>query len=219
MRKVFLAFFLLPVLFYSGTSYAGTPDKTHKKSQEMNTPESPSPAEISKQKDRAKNIEKKKVELESTQWQVSLVSKDPKSKPESDTFVFQNSQFKSENQAKRGFNPTNYTVTIPEGDDASAVFETMQSGKEGHVFVKGHWTKEVMDGQILEQSEDGKSNREFYFTNAKMTKIAPEEAKADAAAPAADESSNSAGQALVSKESSRDSSTDKSLATTKKKRS
>ena len=198
MKKFFLAFFLLSTLFCSGVSYAS--DKSFHKSDKTQISESSSSTEATKQKDRVKKIEEKRVELESTEWQVSLVSKDLKSKPENDTFVFQNGQFKSENRAKKGFNPTNYTVTIPDVDDASATFETMQSGKEGHIFIKGVWTKDSMEGQIIEQSEDNKSSKEYYFSKAKMTKIAPEETKTGEAEVGAASTETDTKNTLVSKE-------------------
>ena len=229
MKRFFLAILLLPAFFYSNATYAEdaltdtgensvASDKIEEKVPEVKAPEPPSAAEIAKQKDRAKKISERRAELESTQWQVSLVSKDAKAKPESDTFIFQNGEFKSENRLKRGFNPTNYTVTIPEGDDPSATFETMQSGKEGHIFVKGVWAKDSMEGQIIEQSQDNKSSKEYYFSKAKMSKMIEEAKKVDSAsAPeVASEPSNTASQALVSKEASEELPSEKSPSADKK---
>lgn len=129
------------------------------------------PVDKKKEEARRKAVEKKRSELEATEWNVALKPRDSKSKPENDTFIFQNGEFKSENRAKRGFNSTNYTVSIPEGDLDSAVFETMQMGKEGYIFIKGQWVKASMQGEIMEQLDGGKLIRQYYFTNAKMTRI------------------------------------------------
>lgn len=161
--------------------------------------EPPSPAEIAKQKERQKKIEQQRAALEATQWSVSLVSNDPKVKPESDVFTFINGQFKSENRSARGFSPTNYTVTVSDEEKPTATFETMQSGKEGRVFVKGIWKDGVMEGRITEQSEDLKKSVDYFFSNAQMKKMDKETQKSemDKIKPKADEA---VGEVLVSPE-------------------
>ena len=107
--------------------------------------------------------QEKQKELNGTQWDVRLESKDPKAKLKEDVLSFQNNQFKSKNNTERGFTPTNYTITVPEGGE-SAVFETMQTGPKSEViFVRGEWKKDSMTGAISEQMEAGQ-NVEYWFS-------------------------------------------------------
>lgn len=168
MKKYVSALVLLFSFIVCGASYAADPiGRSDEKQGKVDA------SELKKEKERRKKIEEKRAELEATQWQITLKSKDPRTKPENDTLIFQNGEFRTESLVKRGFNPTNYTVSIPDGEGAAAVFETMQTGKEGHVFIKGQWTKDSMEGEILEQLDGGKRGNEYYFSNAKMTKIEP----------------------------------------------
>ena len=176
MKRLFLTLLVLPVLICVGRAYAAEPSDTSE-----TKPSQESTADLAKQKEQRKKIEAKRAELEATQWQVSLVSRDPKSKPEADTLIFQSGQFKTENRFKRGFNSTNYTVSMPEGDEGPAVFETMQTGKEGNVFVKGSWKKDSMEGEIMEQLEGAKTTKEYSFSNAKKSIIPASENKDDVA--------------------------------------
>jgi hypothetical protein len=83
----------------------------------------------------------------------------------------------------------------------------MQTGKEGRVFVKGRWNKDVMDGQIIEQLEKAKSNSEYYFTNAKMEKISDEKGSVtDASNAAVKSDAGSSDKPLVAMETPQDAS-------------
>ena len=173
-------------------------------------PESPKPAqytkeELKKRQQYRKTVENKKTEINGSQWDVELKSSDKTEKPESDTLTFQNGRFSSQFFTGKGFASTNYTITLPEGSDR-AVWETMQTSsnsKEGIVFIRGEWQGEAMSGQVTQQLEGGKT-KEYYFTTAKRTAIAPTTDKPSeewptpsAAAPA---SASGSLQALVSKE-------------------
>lgn len=126
-----------------------------------------------KQAERLKKIEEKKKDLNGSQWDVVVKSQGKGEKDAEDALTFQNGQVSSKNLAKRGFNPTNYTITVPESPDQPAVWETMQTGKEGVIFIRGEWMKDAMQGSISEQLDGGKQVKDYYFTTAKRTAISP----------------------------------------------
>ena len=193
MKRFVSLLLLLPSLSYCGVSYANDSVDTSAGKQDQ-----VSSADLKKDQDRRKKIEEKRAQLEATQWEVSLVPRSPKLKPEKDTFIFQNGEFRTENRSKRGFNPTNYTVSIVEGDENSAVFETMQGSKEGYAFIKGQWAKDSMHGEIIEQLDGGKLVKEYYFSNAKMAKMA-----GDGESEKTSSEDGGFGKALVSTEKSK----------------
>ena len=125
-----------------------------------------------------KRIEEKKTELNGSSWEVMLdSSSDPRMKGEKDTLTFQNGRFSSKNLTKRGFNPTNYTISLPAEDSETAVWETMQTGKDGLIFIRGEWEKDKMKGDISEQLEGGKRVKEYYFTTVSRVNISPTSSK------------------------------------------
>ncbi len=153
-----------------------------------------------------KRVEAKKTELNGSQWEVSLVSSDPQVKPEADVLTFQNGQVTSKALASKGFTSTNYTITPGPGEDDWAVWETMQTGRDGVVFIRGEWLKEEMRGIISNQLPEGKS-RDYSFSTKKRVSVSPtsEKPKETAAAAAvtpssAAKASSATGSALVSKE-------------------
>jgi hypothetical protein len=112
-----------------------------------------------------KRIQEKKTELNGSRWEVVVDSStDPKKKGEKDTFVFQDDQFTSNNMSKRGYASTNYTVSVPSEESDSGVWETMKTGKDGVIFVRGEWMKEKMQGSVTEQLDGGKKVKEYTFS-------------------------------------------------------
>ena len=213
MRKIALSFLFLSIglsSLYAATESTPAPSESK---QEAVAPSKPVPkrsaAEEKKIAETRKRIDEKKTELNGSSWEVVLgSSSDPKMKGEKDTLTFQNGQFSSKNLSKRGFSPTNYTISLPSEDSKTAVWETMQTGKDGLVFIRGEWEKEQMRGDISEQLEGGKKTKEYYFTTASRIAIPPtskEEEKtgvpktADSTGTAGSKSGSSA-DLLVSKE-------------------
>lgn len=195
MRKIALSFLFLSMSLsplYAKTEAASIPQRSADEEKKI--------TEI------RKRVEEKKTELNGSSWELILNSSDPKEKKIEDTFTFQNGQFKSKNLENRGFVSTNYTISVPSADSETAVWETMQTGKEGVVFVRGEWEKETMRGDITEQLDGGKKVKGYYFTTTSRLAISPtskEEEKAgssktDAAALAGTVSNES--KVLVSKE-------------------
>jgi hypothetical protein len=152
-----------------------------------------------------KLISEKKLDLNGSRWELTLRSADPKIQGSKDTFVFQDGIFRSENYAKRGFPPTNYTVSVPEGAERG-VWETMQSLKGDLIFIRGEWEKDLMQGVVTEQLEGGKKVKEYSFSSAPRQKIpassSEEKTALEGSAPGLDAgpASQDSSKALVSKE-------------------
>ena len=130
---------------------------------------------------RKRSAEKRK-DLNGSRWEVSfLSSSDPKLKGKEDVFVFQDGVFSSEAFVKRGFTPTNYSITVPMDDKSeTGVWETMQAGKDGLIFIRGEWTKDSMSGDITEQLQDGKVVLSHRFKTISRKAISTESSKSGA---------------------------------------
>ena len=144
-------------------------------------------AEEKKLIEKRKRIVDKKTDLNGSSWDIAYVtSSDPKQKGKKDLFTFQNGQFNSKNLMDRGFTWTNYTISVPDEESELAVWETMQTGKEGIVFIHGEWTKDKMTGNITEQLDGGKKTVEHSFSTTNRVAIPPsseEAAVIEGAAP------------------------------------
>lgn len=115
-----------------------------------------------------------KAELNGSEWKVKLVPSNPKEKTEEDTLTFQNGQIKSKILSDRGFNATNYTVTVSDSD-GPAVWETMQTStkeKEGVVFIRGEWKGSQMRGVFSQQIAEGQT-RDYNFSTESKVAVAP----------------------------------------------
>lgn len=126
-----------------------------------------------------KLVTEKQAELNGSKWQMTLGSHNAKAKMKEDTFLFQDNQMTSLAYKDLGFGATNYTVTVPEGQEKGkerAYFETMKTGPKGEVvFLKGEWQGKLMQGNITEQIKEG-DTREYWFTSAPRVDI-PKESK------------------------------------------
>ena len=145
------------------------------------------PRDVSaKREEMRKKVEEKKKELNGSEWSVELNSAG-KSEGQ-DVLTFQNGMFKSKMLSDKGFPATNYTITVPDGDQM-AIWETMQTHPKGNVaFVRGEWKEGVMRGVISEQLEENKS-RDYNFSSAAKKEVPAtteekEEPKAEETAPA-----------------------------------
>jgi len=107
-------------------------------------------------------VEKKRKELDDTEWQIELTPLSGKGKKEGETVVFKGNQVSLTGYGKKGFLPTNFTLTVQE--DGSAVWETMQtSEKSGIAF----WRGEMADAQtmrgIFSYHPDEKTTVDYSF--------------------------------------------------------
>jgi hypothetical protein len=159
----------------------------------------PSPDQEKKRQERQKKISEKSLELNGSRWEVGLAP--ASGKDTTDILTFQDNQIRSENLEKKGFASTNYTISVQEGSD-TAVWETMKTGKDGVVFMRGEWIKDSMNGVIIEQLKDGKETNEHSFKSAKRSAVAPnspEDKTAKSAEPTKTQTAEPA-KTLVSKE-------------------
>lgn len=125
-----------------------------------------------KKEERRKKVEAKKAELNGSQWEVNLTALDGKGRPEVDVLTFQNGQVTSKSFAAKGFTPTNYTISVEDGNEMT-VWETMQtSPKEGVVFIRGEWKEDLMRGIVSQQLEGGKT-RDYSFASASKVAVDP----------------------------------------------
>lgn len=187
---VFAAFIFLLAFFQIEASAETT--ASHKRTSE----------EEKKVAEMRKRSSEKRKELNGSKWEVFYVSSsDPKLKGKKDAFIFQDGVFTSEAFSKRGFSPTNYTVTVsPEEASETGVWETMQTGKDGRIFVRGEWIKDKMSGNITEQLEGGKKTLDHSFSTSSREAI-PADSKKKEETPIDEASEPEKGaSALVSKE-------------------
>ena len=157
MKRVWILLIVANILLVT-SAYSKPPDEDAEKKE----------AQIQSARELAKM---KKEELNGSRWEVEMKSQDPKVKDRKDVFTFQNNQVSSKVLSKRGFGPTNYTVSAKKNSDL-AVWETMQTAKEGVVFIRGQWTAEGMEGNLTEKLDDGETDIRYYFTSAKLEDIA-----------------------------------------------
>lgn len=164
MKKLFWALLLFQLAF-TASAYA---DKK------------PSASESKQREAHAKKLDDRKKELNDTEWDITVgVPGKPNAQTEQDKLIFKDGTITTENLEKQGFAPTNYTVTVSD-DLQSATFETMKSGKDGIVFIRGDWTKDTMQGNISEQLDGGKKTLDYYFTSKPKKQLAPTEKEASA---------------------------------------
>lgn len=155
-----------------------------------------------KNTDRARAEQRKKVaerkeELNGSQWEVSLIPSGPGQKAEDDVLTFQNGQITSKSLTSKGFPATNYTITPGDSSEDWSVWETMQSGRAGVVFIRGEWLKEEMRGIISHQNE-GKS-LDYTFTTKKRVEVPKTREKTDEEKKIEDEAAEAASKAASSK--------------------
>lgn len=158
-----------------------------------------SPEEEKKIAERRKKVEERLKELNGSEWEMTVKPHAGKEKEYKDVFTFQDKQVSSKKLSARGFLSTNYTITIPD-DGETAVWETMKTGKEGVVFIRGEWVKDKMTGAISEQLDEGKKIKEYSFSSDTRAAVPPTSVEEEAEASAKSESSS---KALVSKETLR----------------
>jgi hypothetical protein len=132
------------------------------------------PAEESAKKEvrpsdkKAKEITaKKRAELANTAWNIEIAAPGKEGAQKlADLIFFKDNQFSSQEFSKKGFVPTNYSLTV--GDDGAIVFETMQtSEKAGTVFWRGEFREQnTLKGMLSEVSSDQKAT-DYSFAGSK----------------------------------------------------
>lgn len=118
-------------------------------------------------------MQKKRNELNNTQWQIELIESSGKGKKENDTVEFKNNQIVSAAYGKRGFPSTNYTLTVQ--NDSSLVWETMQtSEKDGIAFWRGEISPDMKQMRgVLSHRIDDQTSLDYSFASVSKKNIPP----------------------------------------------
>jgi hypothetical protein len=116
-------------------------------------------------------IEKKREELNNTEWSIEINLISGKGKKVSDILVFKDKQITVESYNKRGFPYTSYSLSIQR--DGTVVWETMQtSEKSGVVFWRGELdpNMENMRG-VFSHQIDANNKEDYSFISTSKKKI------------------------------------------------
>ena len=108
-------------------------------------------------------------ELDGTEWEVSMiyVTKKGKKNNSEDKLIFADKKFISERFDKKGYDPTNYSLTLQ--DDGATRFGTMQIKGKDTSFWKGTIKDGAIDGSVHTQLSGGDSTRTTYFSGDLVT--------------------------------------------------
>lgn len=198
MRKLILALLALAVVsapLYASNDFAKKSKSSAASTEAPATAPAAKPSRPAKMDDQKKKIEELKKELNGSQWEVQMSSG---GKPlGKDTFTFQNGQVTCKTLADKGYSPTNYTISMPEGADM-ATWETMQTGSKGQVvFIRAEWKEGVMRGVMSEQLEENKT-KDYNFASLSKVEVPATTEKKEEEKPATPAAAPE-GSALVSK--------------------
>ena len=102
------------------------------------------------------------MELDGTEWVVEFVSKNKKGEKviEKDTLMFKEEKFISKIYDKKGYDPTNYSLTVSE-DDVTG-YGTMQIKDKETSFWKGEVRGEEIIGSLHVQYPSGDNKTRYY---------------------------------------------------------
>lgn len=121
-------------------------------------------------------VESKRKKLNGTGWDIELVFlesiKTGKPKKENHILIFNDNQVSLHSFIKRGFQPTNYTLSVQE--NGAILWETMQkSDTNGIIFLRGEIEQDLqkMQGNMNHQISD-KLSQDYYFTSISKKDIA-----------------------------------------------
>jgi hypothetical protein len=117
--------------------------------------------------------DKKRSELNNTEWQIELNPMSGKGKKESETVIFKDNKISFLNFGKKGFPVTNYSITVQE--DGSFIWETMQtSEKSGMAFWRGEMdSKAQRINGVLSHQIDAKTKQDYSFVSTSRRAIEP----------------------------------------------
>lgn len=117
----------------------------------------------------AKEANPMPMELNGTEWNVTMTYVTSKGKKNSgeDTLIFSDKKFISKSFDKKGYEPTNYSMTLEE--DGTTKFGTMQIKGKDTSFWKGTVKGDTINGSVHTQFAGGTSNRTTYFNGNLVT--------------------------------------------------
>ena len=110
------------------------------------------------------------LELDGSKWaiEITLVEKSGKKGTSSlDTLIFEKKQFFSEESTKKGYEPSNYSVSL-EGDGATK-FGTMQNKDMETTYWEGRIKDETINGSIYVYSKKAKGIKKEYYFNGTLS--------------------------------------------------
>ncbi|MFH2145276.1 MAG: hypothetical protein ABII75_04510 [Candidatus Omnitrophota bacterium] len=109
--------------------------------------------------------EKKRKEMNNTVWDIDYIPISGRGKTTSDLLTFENNRFNAATLLAKGFNQTNYTITV--AADGKTVWETMQTAEKGEMaFWRGELSADMalMQGVLSRHHPDGKTE-DFSFVS------------------------------------------------------
>ncbi len=112
--------------------------------------------------------DKKRKQINNTQWNITLNLMGVKGKSREDVLIFEDNRFYAEKTSKEGFNATNYTIS-PQ-DNGITVWETMQTAEEGRInFWRGEIAEDMksMRGIVSKQLPDGTTENYSFLSQSK----------------------------------------------------
>lgn len=109
------------------------------------------------------------MELEGTEWDVVMTHITAKGKKNisEDKLIFADKKFISERFEKKGYGPTNYSLTLRE--DGTTRFGTMQIKGKDTSFWKGILEDGTITGSVHIQFSGGESTKTTYFKGTLIT--------------------------------------------------
>ncbi|MEK7849672.1 MAG: hypothetical protein AAB213_02470 [Candidatus Omnitrophota bacterium] len=109
--------------------------------------------------------EKKKSELNNTEWEIEAMALSGKGAKQSDILVFKDNKFSSEEFLKTGFKESNYTLSVL--DSGMVVVETMQtSEKEGAIFWRAEFDASLTACKgVMSRQLSGNKTEDYSFAS------------------------------------------------------
>lgn len=109
------------------------------------------------------------MELDGTEWNVTMTYVTTKGKKDisEDKLIFDDKKFISESFEKKGYDPTNFSLTLQE--DGSTRFGTMQIKGKDTSFWKGILKDGTINGSVHTQFSGGQSTKTTYFKGTLIT--------------------------------------------------
>jgi hypothetical protein len=118
-------------------------------------------------------VNKKKAELNGTQWSVETKPMSGKGRAEKDVLSFADNKISSRNMAARGYGATNFSLRLLE-DNETYAWETMQiSEKEGVAFWRGDIGPDGVMRGVVSLRDKKNVVSDFNFHSMEVSKTAP----------------------------------------------
>jgi hypothetical protein len=118
-------------------------------------------------------VNKKKAEVNGTQWVIETKPMNGKGRGEKDVLSFADNKVSSKNMVARGFAATNYSMRLIE-DNETYAWETMQiSEKEGVAFWRGDIGPDGIMRGVISIRDKKNITSDFNFHSMETGKTAP----------------------------------------------